>query len=183
MKIYECEHCEIIFANASDIESNGVCVCGGKTKPRPDLQLVPVGKSCEGCSHRYTIMGCQEERNEIEDICLLTGESNPTKRCENYALKLKKQKAEPEQQTEPINNMMFFTTEWAKIVTKHEQQITAINTRLDRLFEINRNATALLEANLNDSEAGVKKHIELMRKHVEIEKRILDGKEDERGEQ
>ena len=47
MKLYECEHCEIIFANASGIESNGVCVCGGKTKPRPDLQLVPVDKGCD----------------------------------------------------------------------------------------------------------------------------------------
>ena len=83
------------------------------------------------------------------------------------------------EQTEPINNMMFFTTEWAEMVTKHEQQIDDLNTRLDKLFEINRNATALLEANLNDSEAGAKKHIKLMRKHIEMEREILDGKEDE----
>ena len=101
-------------------------------------------KSCRECSHRYTIMGCQEERNEIEDICLLTGESNPTKRCENYALKLKKQKAEPEPQ-EPINNMMFFTTEWAMMVTKHEQQITANNTRLDALEDIRKSLQGLID--------------------------------------
>ena len=59
------------------------------------------------------------------------------------------------------------------------ERLETINTRLDRLFEVNRNATGLLEANLNDSEAGAKKHIKLMRKHIEIERRILDGKEDE----
>ena len=61
------------------------------------------------------------------------------------------------------------------VYDEYSSEFDEINDRLDRLFKVNRNATGLLEANLNDSEAGAKKHIELMRKHIEMEREILGG--------
>ena len=171
------------------------CRCGGSNFIEcTDLKLVPVGehcankphcdcdmigntlqkqnaevdKSCEGCDCYYDrkdYLPCKKGK-EWMDNCISDGYAEFTPKPEpqeQQDLKLKRLCGE-----ERISKIH---TQLLTMIIDQQQQIDAINTRLDRLFEVNRNAAALLEANLNDSEAGTKMRIELLRKHIGIEKR------------